>query len=100
MSAVQEDVLFQREDDILPRPEEPVIESRNYLIFVIGDLKLGVEYMICKGTPTSMAVGTSPMIRPTTKEATRGLPNVYQPMVLPTMEPMAPRYTNSAIKMI
>ena len=33
MSAVQEDVLFQREDDILPRPEEPVIESRNYLIF-------------------------------------------------------------------
>ena len=43
MSAVQEDVLFQREDDILPRPEEPVIESRNYLIFVIGDLKLGVD---------------------------------------------------------
>lgn len=43
MSAVQENVLFQREDDIPAKPEEPVVESRKYLIFVIGDLKLGVD---------------------------------------------------------
>ena len=48
-------------------------------------------YMICRAIPTVMAAGRSPRIRPTTKEAIRGRPRVYQPMVFPTTEPMEPR---------
>ncbi|MBD5148198.1 MAG: purine-binding chemotaxis protein CheW [Oscillibacter sp.] len=43
MNAVQEEVLFQREDDMPKAAEAPAVESRNYLIFIISDLKLGVD---------------------------------------------------------
>ena len=43
MNAVQEEVLFQREDDMPKMAEAPAVESRNYLIFIISDLKLGVD---------------------------------------------------------
>lgn len=49
MNAMKEDVLFQREEET---PEttmpEDVVESRNYLIFVVDDLKLGLdaEYVV------------------------------------------------------
>ena len=48
MNAVQEEVLFQREDDMPAAPEETPVESRNYLIFIVGDLKLGVaaDYVV------------------------------------------------------
>lgn len=42
MNAVQEEVLFAREDE-QPQVEETVINSRKYLIFLIDDLKLGVD---------------------------------------------------------
>lgn len=44
MKGVKDEVLFQREDDSLTVPQEDTsVESRNYLIFIIDNLKLGVD---------------------------------------------------------
>lgn len=47
MNAVQEEVLFAREEEQSP-VEEPISNSRKYLIFLIENLKLGVdaEYVV------------------------------------------------------
>ena len=48
MSAMKEDVLFQVQDDELLLPEEDAVESRKYLIFVVDDLRIGLdaEYVV------------------------------------------------------
>ncbi len=49
MSAANENVLFQvEEENMEPIGQEEVIESRNYLIFIIDDLKIGLdaEYVV------------------------------------------------------
>ena len=48
MSAMKEDVLFQAQDDELLLPEEDAVESRKYLIFVVDDLRIGLdaEYVV------------------------------------------------------
>ena len=49
MSAVNENVLFQVEDDIPENSSsEEIVESRKYLIFITDDLRLGVdaEYVV------------------------------------------------------
>ncbi len=48
MSAMKEDVLFQVQDDELLLPEEDEVESRKYLIFVVDDLRIGLdaEYVV------------------------------------------------------
>lgn len=44
MSAVNENVLFQREPDVLEGPIlEEAVESRKYLIFIVDDLKIGLD---------------------------------------------------------
>ena len=44
MSAANENVLFQREDEIPETPAlDEVVESRKYLIFIIDDLKIGLD---------------------------------------------------------
>lgn len=44
MSAASENVLFQRTDEISDAPVlDEVVESRKYLIFIIDDLKIGLD---------------------------------------------------------
>ncbi len=48
MSAMKEDVLFQVQDDDLFLTDEDTVESRKYLIFVVDDLRIGLdaEYVV------------------------------------------------------
>ena len=48
MSAVNENVLFQIQDETNPPVMEETVESRKYLIFITDDLRLGVdaEYVV------------------------------------------------------
>lgn len=48
MNAMKEDVLFQRESDAPAVVDEEVVESRKYLIFVVDDLRIGLdaEYVV------------------------------------------------------
>lgn len=42
MNAMKEDVLFQREDEA-PEVQEEIVSSRKYLIFVVDDLRIGLD---------------------------------------------------------
>ena len=42
MNALKEDVLFQREDEA-PEVQEEIVSSRKYLIFVVDDLRIGLD---------------------------------------------------------
>ena len=42
MNAMKDDVLFQREDEA-PEVQEEIVSSRKYLIFVVDDLRIGLD---------------------------------------------------------
>ena len=43
MNAMKEDVLFQRIDEDAAVVEETAVNSRKYLVFVVDDLRIGLD---------------------------------------------------------
>lgn len=63
MNAVQDEVLFAREEDE-DQLEEPVSNSRKYLIFLIEDLRLGVDAEYVVEIMNAYSVTYLPMMPP------------------------------------